>query len=90
MPRRDPPVEQFEEAVKYLEGEGFKITRHRFGPKTRADVTWPDDRRGIRLPEWRLVEIAEEWRRRSTLDLPEDDVDAADQSDEVGHHQSGG
>ena len=89
MPRRDPPPGEFEEAVKYLEAQGFKIARHRFGPKTRIDLSWPDDRRGIRLPEWRVVEIAGEWRRRSSLDLAQNDVDAADQGDQVGHHQSG-
>ena len=87
MPKRDPPDEVFEEAVKYLEAQGFKITRHRFGPKTRVDVTWPDDRRGIRLPEWRVVEIAQEWRERSPLDLAQDDIDAPDEGDQVGHHQ---
>lgn len=63
MPRRDPPKESFEEAVKYLEAQGFKLTPHRFGPKRRIDLGWPDDRRGIRLPEWRVVEIADAWRR---------------------------
>lgn len=89
MPKRDPAPGEFEEAAKYLEAQGFKITRHRFGPKTRVDLSWPDDRRGIRLPEWRVVEIAQEWRERSSLDLAQNDIDAADQGDQVSHHQSG-
>lgn len=63
MPRRDPPKEEFEQAVKYLKEQGFKVTPHKFGPKSRIDLGWPDDRRGIRLPEWRVVEIAEDWKR---------------------------
>jgi len=61
--RRDPPPDSFKEAVAYLESRGFKLTMHRFGPKTRVDLAWPDERRGIRLPEWRVVEIAEALRR---------------------------
>lgn len=64
MSRRDPPAAEFEEAVRYLEARGYKVTRHRFGPKTRIDLSWPDDRRGIRLPEWRVVEIANDERKR--------------------------
>lgn len=64
VPRRDPLPEDFEEAVQYLENEGFKITAHRFGPKQRVDLSWPDDRRGIRLPEWRVVQIAREWKQQ--------------------------
>gem|GEM_PF-2326915 len=62
VPRRDPPREAFEAAVKYLEEQGFTVTQHRFGPKRRVDLGWPDERRGVRLPEWRVVEIAEAWR----------------------------
>ncbi|MBO2521593.1 MAG: hypothetical protein CW345_07300 [Firmicutes bacterium] len=61
--RRDPPAAVFREAVEFLEAQGFKLTLHRFGPKTRVDLSWPDDRRGVRLPEWRVVEIADEVRR---------------------------
>ncbi len=52
-----------DEAIAYLEQQGFKATRHRFGPKVRVDLSWPDDRRGERLPEWRVIEIAENWRQ---------------------------
>lgn len=62
MPRRDPDPQSFKDAVNYLEGEGFKVNAHRYGPKQRIDLRWPDDRRGIRLPEWRVVEIAADWR----------------------------
>lgn len=62
MSRRDPLPEDFDAAIEYLEKEGFKINRHRFGPKHRIDLSWPDDRRGIRLPEWRVVQIAREWK----------------------------
>lgn len=68
LPRRDPPAESFQEAVAYLESKGFKLTLHRFGPKTRVDLSWPDDRRGIRLPEWRVVAIAEALRRNDSPD----------------------
>lgn len=61
--RRDPPPQKLEEAIRFLEGEGFKLSAHRFGPKQRFDVGWPDERRGIRLPEWRIVQIAAEWRK---------------------------
>lgn len=63
MSRRDPLPEDFQQAVRYLESEGFKISSHRYGPKERVDLSWPDDRRGIRLPEWRVVQIAQEWRK---------------------------
>ncbi len=62
MSRRDPDPKSFKEAVAFLEDEGFKVSAHRFGPKQRIDLRWPDDRRGIRLPEWRVVEIADTWR----------------------------
>lgn len=62
MSRRDPPANDFQQACQYLESKGFKLTVHRFGPKTRIDLGWPDDRRGIRLPEWRVVQIANEIR----------------------------
>ena len=65
MARRDPPPEVFQEACKYLESQGFKLTLHRFGPKCRVDLGWPDDRRGVRLPEWRIVQIAAEWRKNA-------------------------
>lgn len=65
LPRRDPPSSDFQEACRYLESQGFKLTLHRFGPKTRIDLSWPDDRRGIRLPEWRVVQIAEELKAQS-------------------------
>lgn len=65
MARRDPPPEIFQEACKYLESQGFKLTLHHFGPKCRVDLGWPDDRRGVRLPEWRIVQIAAEWRKNA-------------------------
>ena len=62
MPKRDPRPEEFDEALRYLEEQGFKATVHRFGPKRRVDLGWPDERRGVRLPEWRIVEIARSWQ----------------------------
>ena len=64
MARRDPPRETFEAALQFLKEQGFSIAEHRFGPKRRIDLGWPDERRGIRLPEWRVVEIAEAWKRQ--------------------------
>lgn len=55
--RRDPDPTTFQKAIEYLEENGFKCTLHRFGPKVRCDLSWPDERRGIRLPEWRVVQI---------------------------------
>lgn len=85
MTRRDPPRATFDAAVKYLEEQGFKLTHHTFGPKRRIDLGWPDDRRGIRLPEWRVVEIAEAWKKQSDSkgaapkDAPGDPPAGADQ-----------
>ena len=62
--RRDPDPALFEQAVAYLEKNGFTCTLHRFGLKIRCDLTWPDERRGIRLPEWRVVEIYEELKNK--------------------------
>lgn len=62
--KRDPRPEEFAEALRYLEEAGFKVTVHRFGPKCRVDLGWPDDRRGVRLPEWRVVQIARELKAR--------------------------
>lgn len=50
-----------DEAVDFLKSRGFDVKPRRQGPKQRFDVSWPDERRGSHLPEWRVIQIAEAW-----------------------------